>query len=144
MPSATANGFPYPVGSDEMGDTDLHIKALADDLESKFFPAFTEVTFNGSWANYGEPYEEASYAKLGNVVRLRGLIKHATTSTTGTVFTLPAGYRPAKTRRLVIDAGTGQAVVTINNSGVFAIASYINGGAATTIGLEMVSFDLAA
>lgn len=32
MPSSTAKGFPYPVGSDKLGDTDLRIKALADYL----------------------------------------------------------------------------------------------------------------
>lgn len=36
MPSATAKGFPYPVGvSDALADTDLFIKALADFLEAR-------------------------------------------------------------------------------------------------------------
>lgn len=34
MPSSTAKGFPYPVGSDKLGDTDVRVKALADFLNS--------------------------------------------------------------------------------------------------------------
>lgn len=35
MPSATTKGFPYPIGSDDLADTDLRIKALADFLEAR-------------------------------------------------------------------------------------------------------------
>lgn len=43
MPSATSHGYPYPLGSDDLADTDLHIKALADFLQSL-------------WANDPQPY----------------------------------------------------------------------------------------
>lgn len=141
----TTHGFPYLDGS-EVAGTGIpdNSEDLADKIESEIYPAFTDVAFNGAWANFGAPYEEASYARIGIKVWLRGLIKHAVTTTTGTVFTLPVGYRPAKTRRFVIDAGSGQAIVTLSNAGVFSIASYINGGSATTIGLDKVSWDVAA
>lgn len=105
---------------------------------------FTDVTFSGSWTNFGAPYEEVSYAKFGDIVRLRGLLKHAVTSTTGTVFTLPVGYRPAKSRRFVVDAAGGQAVCVLANTGVFQVAGYQNGGNAGTIGMDLISFDILA
>lgn len=37
MPSSTTKGFPYPVGSDPLADTDVAIKALADFLEANNF-----------------------------------------------------------------------------------------------------------
>lgn len=43
MPSATASGFPFPVGSDDMADTDLYIKALADFLEGRIGDTYCEL-----------------------------------------------------------------------------------------------------
>jgi hypothetical protein len=34
MPATTTKGFPYPVGSDPLADTDVRIKDLADFLEA--------------------------------------------------------------------------------------------------------------
>jgi len=106
---------------------------------------FTNVTYNGSWADFGSPYEEVSYRLLADgTVQLRGLAKHATTSTTGIVFTLPVGYRPAKTRHYKIDAGPGWAIITIASGGVVAIASYVSSGSAANVSFDGVSFDTAA
>jgi hypothetical protein len=144
MPTITPNGYPYPIGSDELGETDLHIRSLAEKIEADFHPAYTDVTFNGAWTNFGAPYEEASYAKVGSIVRLRGSVKHATTSTTGTIFTLPAGYRPTKQRIYLVPANAGFAFIAVATTGVVSVNSYGASGNAGIIALDVINFDVAA
>ncbi|WP_424097829.1 hypothetical protein [Moorena producens] len=50
-------------------------------------------TLQNGWVNFGRPYNNAGYFKdsLG-IVHLKGLVKNGTANT---IFTLPAGYRPA-------------------------------------------------
>jgi hypothetical protein len=52
--------------------------------------------FQNSWTNYGAPYNAAGFFKdsLG-IVHLKGLIKNGALGFDKTIFTLPAGYRPA-------------------------------------------------
>jgi hypothetical protein len=54
------------------------------------------VTYTNSWVSYGSPYIGAQYKKENGIVRLRGLVTDGTFSTTstGNIFTLPAGFRP--------------------------------------------------
>lgn len=119
------------------------VNKLADSAESVMCPAYTGVTFNGSWTDQGGGYEEASYALEGQRVWLRGNVKHATTSTTGIIFTLPSGYRPTKSRSYKVLAGPGFAVILINNLGQVAVSTYTNSGDATSISLDYISFDTA-
>src|SRR6478735_2993404 len=51
------------------------------------------MALTSPWVNYGAPYASAAYRKIGSQVFLRGLVKGAT-GTTGTIFTLPVGFRP--------------------------------------------------
>jgi hypothetical protein len=52
------------------------------------------VTFQNGWTNWGTPFPPAAYTITEDGwVRLRGLIKSG--DITKTIFTLPAGYRPA-------------------------------------------------
>jgi hypothetical protein len=53
--------------------------------------AWHTPTFQNGWVNFGDSYNPAGYFKdsLG-IVHLRGLVKDGS----GTIFTLPAGYRP--------------------------------------------------
>lgn len=57
--------------------------------------AWTPVTFQNSWTNYGSGYDTAAYMKdsLG-FVHIKGFIKSGTTSSSTPIFTLPVGYRP--------------------------------------------------
>jgi hypothetical protein len=56
--------------------------------------AWTAVTFQNSWVNYGTVYAPVAYFKDKNgIVHLRGVIKSGTCGSVS--FTLPAGYRPA-------------------------------------------------
>jgi len=68
-------------------------------------PSWTAATMLNSWVTYSSQFNEAAYMKdsLGFVM-LRGLVKNG--SAPGVVFTLPAGYRPAKD---VIFAGISSA-----------------------------------
>lgn len=49
-----------------------------------------EPAFAGAWANSGSGYQTLQYKKVGNEVRIRGVVSGAV----GAMFTLPAGYRP--------------------------------------------------
>ena len=49
-------------------------------------------SFASPWTNYGSPYANAAYRRIGKRVYLRGLVK-GTGATTGVIFTLPAGFR---------------------------------------------------
>lgn len=65
--------------------------------------AWTAVTFQNSWADYGGGFQTCQYRKLGDMVQLRGLMRLGTAGTTA--FTLPAGYRPSAT--LIVTGGAG-------------------------------------
>lgn len=55
--------------------------------------AWQPVTYQNSWVDYDVTYGGAQFYKdSAGVVHLRGLVKNGSTS--GTIFTLPAGYRP--------------------------------------------------
>lgn len=55
--------------------------------------AWSNVSFNTGWTDYGGSYQTAQYKKVGDLVFLRGLVKRTSGSST-TMLTLPAGYRP--------------------------------------------------
>jgi hypothetical protein len=129
MPSTTASGFPYPVGSDELADTDLHIKALADFLQASANPvptAWTAVTFSGGWSNNVAPYQTAQYRKIGDLVYLRGSIDGGTLG--GVAFTLPVGFRPPADIIQAVDTGAGSTTyVEVQSDGEVRPAGGSNG-----------------
>lgn len=67
--------------------------------------AWTAVTFQNSWVNFGSGYQAMEYRKVGDMVQLRGLIKSGTVSTD--MFTLPTGFRPPAAIQLATAAGGG-------------------------------------
>lgn len=83
----------------------------------------SEPAFVNSWANKGGTYETMAFRKVGDLVYLKGSVASGNLNTT--VFTLPAGYRPAKDRRKGIsgyDAGTYyQLQLYITTGGVVSI-----------------------
>lgn len=133
MPSTTASGYPYPLGSDDLADTDLRIKALADFLEASansVRTAWAAVTFTNSWVNYGSGFQEVQYRKVGDMVQLRGTMKNGTTA--GPAFTLPVGFRPPAVNYLFIPAVTSDykvAACSVNTSGAFTVSNYETSGA---------------
>lgn len=67
--------------------------------------AWTSPTMQNSWVAYGAPFGGAEYRKVGDMVQIRGVIKSG--STTATMFTLPAGYRPPYRVQFACAAGGG-------------------------------------
>lgn len=54
--------------------------------------AWTNVTFQNGWVNFGAPYQNVQYRKIGDIVYVRGMMKSGTINQIA--FTLPAGFRP--------------------------------------------------
>lgn len=148
MPSATASGFPYPVGSDDMADTDLFIKALADFLEARagnvpwrVVGALGQPTFQNSWVNYGSGYQSLAFRKVNDKVELRGAIK---SGSLGAVFTLPVGYWPPATFGGVVPSNTGNALAyfEVSTIGVVSINSYGSGASNSYNSFDQVDFSV--
>ena len=67
--------------------------SLTARLDGELQPtAWTAVTFQNSWVNYGSPYGNVMYRKVGDRVFLRGVMKNGTVG--AAAFTLPVGFRP--------------------------------------------------
>jgi len=83
--------------------------AIADSgvLTLTQFSAWTAVDggvgFGTGWSDYGGEFTPVAYRKIGDTVEIRGMIKF-TTGSAITIFTLPAGSRPATNRRHLFSA----------------------------------------
>ncbi len=74
----------------------------------------TEPNFTGTWVNYGSVGMAFLRDDLG-FVHIRGEVKDGTAGTS--VFTLPAGYRPAANSRFPITYSGGVGFVSVNSDG---------------------------
>lgn len=147
MPGATAAGYPYPLGSDQLGDTDLHIKALADKIQAMFHPAVVAVgggggapAFAGAWANQGGAFLPVGYRKVGQEIYLEG---HAALAAGGaaTIFTLPVGFRPAAEVRFACPVNNTAAVATVSVTAAGVVATIGAGYPASgNLGLNGIRF----
>lgn len=91
-------------------------------------------TLAGSWVNVGSFFETAGYYKDGwNRVHLSGMVK----SGSGTVFTLPVGFRPTKVHVFSTAADDAFARVNVTDAG---LVSFAIGTAATYLSLDGISF----
>ena len=94
--------------------------------------AWTAISLQNSWADYGGAWQGARYRKDSNgVVHIQGLIDSGTTTATTLLFTLPVGYRPAATICLIGSANTALARYDIASDGTAKIvygfsATYTN------------------
>lgn len=91
----------------------------------------------GGWSNSGAPYANLAYRKIGNVVRLRGVITGSGT-VGSTIFALPAGYRPSTTGMYRLAGSTG-VDFNIATNGVCSPAS---GTATGQVSLDGVQFTI--
>lgn len=87
--------------------------------------AWTAVTFQNSWVNFGGGYQAMQYRKVGDMVQLRGTIAAGTVTAVG--FTLPVGFRPPANVQMPVRAGptTGDSYLDIATTGsvtIFAVA----------------------
>lgn len=78
--------------------------------------AWSNVSFNTGWTDYGGSYQTAQYKKVGDLVFLRGLVKRTSGSST-TILTLPAGYRPPSQCLFPASSFDAYARIDIDTSG---------------------------
>lgn len=86
---------------------------------------WTALTYTNSWVDYGAPNQVGQYRKIGDIVYLRGVVKNGTLNTAA--FTLPAGFRPPATVRMICSDG---GLLVIDSAGVttlFALGNTIIG-----------------
>lgn len=77
----------------------------------------SEGLFLNSWVNFGAPYANVAYRKDdAGLVYIRGAAKSGTVNST--IFTLPAGFRPAAELRRPISSNAAFAEISIDNAGV--------------------------
>ena len=107
---------------------------FSDGTTSPFSGVDYKVTeFSNGFHNYYEDGTAAlSYHKEGNTLHITGIIAHETAGTTGEIFTLPAGYCPAKRQHYPILVDDGIAEIQVSTSGAVTLASYPVGGTSTT------------
>lgn len=105
--------------------------------------SWTVLTLSNAWASFGSGFEVPSYRKIGDEVEVRGLMKHATTTTIGVFATLPVGFRPPLTRQFPgVDSG-GIADLRVANTGALSIQSYLTGNGAS-VSLDVIRFSVTA
>jgi hypothetical protein len=97
--------------------------------------------FEDSWVNFAGGYFDAAYAKddRRQTVLLRGLVKDGTIS--GTIFTLPAGFRPPATAGPYTawsQGGTPASMIEVTTAGEVNIFGGNNGG----VSLWQIEFTL--
>lgn len=99
-------------------------------------PAWTAPTFANSWVNFGGATHNAGYrVDDRGFVYLRGNVKDGSAIAT-TMFTLPAGYRPAATLYYAVDANGAYGAVSVSAAGLVAGVA----GSTTRVSLDGISF----
>ena len=93
------------------------------------------LTLNSGWANIGSPYQTAAVRKFGGFVKLRGQINVSS----GTAFTLPAGYRPPGRMEICVASGStvDSARARVESNGN---VTFIGVGLAVELSLDSISF----
>lgn len=99
--------------------------------------AWTTVTFQNSWVNYGGVFETTAYTKnsLGEV-RLRGMVRSGTVN--AAIFTLPVGFRPTLQKVFVVIANAAIGRVDVRTNGEVLLVT----GSNAWVSLDGISFDV--
>lgn len=125
-----AEAFPYAL------DSIIRSQILGGIVSTGRSARWTDATLAGSWTNtYGSPYPQAGYSiDCNGIISLRGVVQGGS----GTILTLPAGYRPAVNMFFPTYAGgvLGRILVTAS-TGVVSFASGTN----TEVDLSTVKFN---
>lgn len=77
-------------------------------------------TFLNGWSDYGNIYNPTGYYKDSiGIVHLKGLVKNGTisTTTTGTIFMLPIGYRPHADSIFIVNSNNSIGRCDVDNLG---------------------------
>lgn len=104
--------------------------------------AWTAVTFQNSWVDFGAPHPACAYTKDSQgYVHLRGVAKSGT-AYNATIFTLPSGYRPSERRVFIVAMNDSWAEMFVDSSG--AVYVYTGGAVSTSgVSLQGVIFEVA-
>lgn len=104
------------------------------------YPAWTNATYQNGWIDGNAAYNSAGYRKEGNRVWMRGLIKNPSAGST-IIFTLPAGFRPLKTKSVVTASSSGTPLYFIvTTTGDVSLSSYAT--ASATVPCDGLSFEI--
>jgi hypothetical protein len=129
------------VGDESVSSKTTVTPQFVNDISIKT-KAWTAASLQNAWVNFGSVYANAGFYKDANgFVHLRGLIKSGTAAGGTTLFTLPAGYRPAFTVAIVTFSSDGTVKTTgieVSNAGAVQIAS--TGAGNTYLALDGISF----
>jgi hypothetical protein len=139
MPGQTANGLPYPTGTDRVMDGDDAIRALAEALD----PPWLALPLASGIILRAGTTVTPGYRKVAGIVTLRGQVQKSgggTFAGQDNLFTLPTGYRPPQTVGVptVQDSTPTTGRTDVLNNGVGRISPA--GATPTWIGLDGMSF----
>lgn len=97
--------------------------------------AYTDASYLNSWVDYGATHNAGGYYKTTTgVVRLQGVVKSGTIGQP--IFTLPTGYRPAKTLLFTVPSNGAFGVLEIQTDGDVIATTGNN----TYVSLEGIQF----
>jgi hypothetical protein len=105
-------------------------------------PSWNAVTFENSFENFGSGWAECKFFKDSmGFIHVRGLAKRASAATNTTMFTLPAGYRPASGCMFAC-VGNGRFLrVDVGTDGAFKVQAADDANWNAFISLDGITFD---
>lgn len=77
-------------------------------------PTYYNFPLSANWSNYDNGYHQGQYLKVGNLVKLLGLVRSNNTGTVQTVGTLPAGFRPAGKLIFICMSGASNGIARVD------------------------------
>jgi hypothetical protein len=106
-------------------------------------PTWIALPFQNGWTNYGAGFELGAYCKINNVVYLTGM---TVSGTALTMFTLPAGYRPARNHIVIVMSGaaSGYCRADMMLDGRFILTATTPTAGSLWLSVSSVSFPIAA
>jgi hypothetical protein len=111
------------------------------------FPDITQtswfaVTFENSFENFGSGWVECKYMKDSmGFIHVRGLAKRASAATNTTIFTLPAGYRPASGCMFACVGNGSHIRIDVGTDGTFKVQAASDANWNNFISFDGITFD---
>lgn len=103
--------------------------------------AWTALPYAANWSDFGAPWRVGGYRRdhLGRV-HLRGMVKKSVAvAAPDTIFTLPAGFRPAADEYFAVNSNGAFGTVFVTSAGLVRVQV----GNLTYVSLSGISFDTA-
>lgn len=101
--------------SDDVIPTEKAVKTYVDSAVSP--ESWIAPTLLNSWVNLGTVFQVAQYRRQGKLITVRGIIKNGVITVNTVLFTLPVGYRPSTRRIFITDSATGDASLSVHDTG---------------------------